>query len=256
MTGLGILIAFFVFVGAIRYYAKKKNLSFMSFFYAIPLLIISCYLLWSYVFFILSQWSLFPTNGQELLMLFSPYNQDAHYTFHYVGVALWFLLFVLIFLKRFPHLVTRRKRIDALFFALVLSLIPLWFFLLLGDDFIGKENMGRLAVYPFHPWSNVVKYGKVYPLWLFVSVVAFLSLVIVSIIRIFKKRPGSWYIWFAILLLWMSVVFLYQQYSMHGVIKIGEWLRFDIKHYVSWWIAFLSLFLYHQSLQSVQSKKL
>lgn len=65
-------------------------------------------------------------------------------------------------------------------------------FFLLGDDFIGKKTTYTfLAVHSFADGSNLEKYGQVYPLGIFLSLVAFFSFVIKQFVdKRTDKRNG------------------------------------------------------------------
>lgn len=91
------------------------------------------YLLGSYIDFVL-QGNIIPITSNQLLGLITPYG----YKFHFVGIAIGAALSIRYFLKNIARIENRKLYIDVLFFGVSAAMIPLGFFLLLGDDFIGK----------------------------------------------------------------------------------------------------------------------
>lgn len=240
MTGLGILLAAITFLLVAAYRCRKYNLVYRRIFYRSPIAIIIMYVLWSYLDFML-QGNIFPTNGNELLWLITPYG----YKFHFVGIAIGGILSIRYFLKNIARIENKKLYIDVLFFAIAAATIPLGLFLLLGDDVIGKWTSGRLGVQALHTESELNKFNAVYPVGLFIAIWGVLSYVGTLIAKHIQKINGIWFVWFAVLCIGRSIIFLFQLYPRYGVISLGNYIV-DIKQYVCVLIALLSLYTYYQ----------
>lgn len=144
MTGLGILVWLVTFIICMWYYCRNYGLSFAKFFQTLGLCIIIPYLLggWSYI--MIEHNILYPSNIQDLINIVVPFD----YKFHFVGILIWLLIYMVGFIKYYADSYNTKK--DELMHSSVLCVLHvfLWVFLLLGDDFIGKEN--QYGLFLFH----------------------------------------------------------------------------------------------------------
>lgn len=127
------------------------------------------------------------------------------------------------------------KWIDLFFFATSSALIPMGVFFVLGDTIIGRpapfSSMGISDLTPGGV-SELSKYGKVFPVGIFMSIISLFSYGITFVGKAITKRPGRGYIGFGILLLLFNIVFSYQLYPRHGVLPIFG-LSLDVKNFVA-----------------------
>lgn len=240
MTGVGILLAAITFLLVAAYRCRKYNLVYRRIFYRFPIAIILMYVLGSYVDFTL-QGHFIPTNRNELLWFITPYG----YKFHFVGIAIGGVLSIWYFLKNIARIENRKLYIDVLFFSVAGAMIPLGLFLLLGDDFIGKGTSGRMGVQALHTESELNKFNAVYPIWLFVAIWGIISYVGTLIAKHVQKINGIGFVWFAVLFIGRSIIFLFQLYPRYGVISLWNYIL-DIKQYTCVLLALMSLYTYYQ----------
>ena len=245
MTGVGIVVAFLTFLIVSIYLTRRYHQNFWKFFYWMPILIILCYFLWSYVQFFFDYGAI-PTTWAELLTLMSPYG----YKFHFVGILIGMVISILIFLKKIKRLENKKIWIDILFYSVTLSLVPLGFFLLMGDNFIGNSTLSWLGIKSLHSESAWNKFNLVYPIGIFLSIWA---LLVAGFIRVIKKRFGYGLLGFSILLVVMAIILFFQQYPRHGVLAIGEAV-FDIKQYAAILVA-IRCFLIFRKWRRIDSKE-
>ncbi len=238
LTGIGIIVSFLVFVGIAWYLTKKYHQNFWKFFYRLPFLIVLTYFFWSYIQFIFDV-GILPTNGSEFVQLLSPY----WYKFHFMGIVIGMFIAISIFLKKIVRIENKKVRSDILFFSFALSLVPLWLFLLMGDNFIGTATTSWLGVKSLHSDSQRNKFSLVYPIGIFLSLGALFVALYIKVIK--KKRFGYGMLWFSILLIVVSLILLFQQYSRHVVFSLGN-IMFDVKQYSAWIIALLTYFVYRK----------
>jgi hypothetical protein len=245
MTGIGIIVSFLVFVFVAQYLTKKYHQNFWKFFYWLPLLIVLTYFIWSYVNFLFDVW-FFPTNRSEFLNILSPYG----YKFDFTGILIGLFISISIFLKKIVRLENKKVWSDILFLSLTLSLVPLWLFLLMGDNFIGTTTTSWLGIKSLHSDSQLNKFNLVYPIWLFLSL---WSLFLVLYIKILKKKKfGYGMLGFALILIFISLILLLQQYSRHAVFSLGT-LVFDLKQYSAWILAIICYFTYRKRMKHTDS---
>jgi len=240
MTGLWIIFFLICFISVSKYLCNKWHQDFYKIFYWLPIAILITYFMWSYVHFFLN-FGLIPLNLNDLKVLISPYG----YNFHFVWLLIWFIISLFIFFVDIKRYENKRIWIDIMFFSILLSFIPLWMFLIFGDDFVWKINNWWLSIKPLTTQSDLNKFGQVYPIWLFFS---FLSMFVVSIIILLKKKLKKfwlWLIWFMIWLLWLNIIFMFQQYPRYWIISFW-WLSFDIKHYISFFVIMFCFHLYYK----------
>ncbi|MEI8090727.1 MAG: hypothetical protein WCG98_00220 [bacterium] len=159
MTGMGIVVAFLTFLIVSIYLTRRYHQNFWKFFYRMPILIILCYFLGSYVQFFFDVGAL-PTNGAEFVTLISPYG----YKFHFVGILLGVVIAIAIFLRKIKRIENKKIWTDILFYSLTLSLVPLGIFLLMGDNFIGLSTTSALGMKALHSESQWNKFNFVYPI--------------------------------------------------------------------------------------------
>ena len=232
MTWIGIVISFLVFLIIARHLTKKYHQNFWKLFYWLPFLIVLTYFLGSYMNFVL-EFGLFPTNGTELMALLSPDG----YRFHFVGTLLGIYIAIVMFLKKIVRIENKKVWSDILFFSLSLSLVPLWIFLLMGDNFIGLSTTSWLGIKSLHSDSHWNKFTLVYPIGVFLSMWALLVSMYIKVLK--KKKFGYGMLGFSLILLFISIILLFQQYSRHMVFSIGS-VMFDIKQYAGIIVAIIS----------------
>lgn len=228
MTGLGILCFLIVFLRTIRLQSKKYPLiqakQFLRYF---PYYLIGTYFFSTYVRYLIKDFVIIPLNREQLLLYISPYE----YTFHFVGIVVWMLVCGWHFFRTIPDLEQKKQRRQTFFHAITLGLIPLWIFLLLGDDFIGKSTDGYFFVSAIRPDSQVAIYEKVFPLWTVLSIGGLCLHIISNIIN--KKHEDKDYTFtlFCILCIFLAFLLLFQQYPKHLVSRVWPFI-FDIKQYL------------------------
>jgi len=235
MTWLGIVISCISFLVASGYFCKKYHQSFFRLFYRLPLWILLPYLLGSYTSFALKN-TLMPQTLQDVATILFPH----WYRFHFIWIMLWLIISISIFLSKVKRLDNKKVWLDIFFYSIAFTLIPLWIFLFFWDDFIGKVTQWVLAVKSLHSESQRNKFSSVYPVWIFLSI---LSLIAVFSIRIYKhirKSASIWISWFVTLLVFLNIVFMFQQYPKHWVFELF-WFTLDIIQYSS---AIVIIFLF------------
>ncbi len=245
-VGIWIVISVFVFIFVAWYHAKKQKIQFTKLFFWLPTLLISTYLLWKWAGLAFEADIWFPLRSFKTLgSWLSPYG----YNFHFIGVALggafaWRKFYKKIFLKTEKY-----KWVDVMFYALSASLIPLGLFLLLGDNFMWKPTEARYWVSALLNDSAWTQYGSVIPIWIFVSIIWFISYWIVLILSRFSDRPKVWwYLWFSMIFLWMCLVFLLQFYARRGVVQFLGFTR-DIKNYLALLLALVFFFQFMRTIK-------
>ena len=242
MTGLGIIIWLLVFIISMWHYTRHYGLSFGQFFQTLGLLIVIPYLLggWSYI--MIEHNILYPTNMQDLINIITPFE----YKFHFIWVLVWLLIYMIWFIRYYAdNANTKKRRIDAFVNSVCIACIPLWFFLLLGDDFIGKENQyGIFSVASLTANSELSKYVKVYPLGLWLSLIWLTWWLLMSMLKYMTKRSGQGLLWLSYVFSALSMLFVFQIYPRHGVWTISNGIILDIKNYICIIVALVSLFLY------------
>jgi len=229
-----------VFVAVAAYLIKKRKQSFLKFFYWIPLALILMYFMWAYVQFILDiGW--IPTSIEQLKILLSPYN----YNFHFVGILIWLTLAMAKFFKSIQRYENKKIRADIFFYSFSLALVPLWLFLLLWDDFIGKTTNGFLWVQSLHQDSELNKFTAIYPIGLFISIGSLIITLIFLFLKKIKKRFGLWMWGMSLLLVTINLILLLQQYPRYWVVTIGN-ITFDIKQHISFLVIMFCLWVYYK----------
>lgn len=241
MTSLWIIAFLLCYILIAHRLCKKWHQDFYKLFYLLPVAIIITYIFWAYVYFFLNnKWAIFPRSWWELLDILNPYG----YHFHFVWILMWVAVSMLIFFSGIKRTENKRVRADILFFSITLSLIPLWIFLVFGDNFIWKASMGLLAVKPLTTNSELNKLWSVYPVGLFLSFAAIITTLLTLLIKKKKLIFGTWLIWFMILLVFINIIFMYQQAPRYWVLA-RWWVTFDIKQYASFFVIMLFVLLYY-----------
>lgn len=244
MTGLGIIIAFLVFVVVWRYLTRKTYQNFWKFFYRLPALVISMYVLGALTTSILDRGSL-PEGIGWFLSTLSPYG----YKFHFAGMVAGAFISIGMFLKKIIRVENRKNRADILFFAFSLAIVPLGIFLMFGDNFIGFPTDSIIGVKSLHFESQLNKFNAVLPIGLFLSIWSLATALFILILKRVKKKTGFGMLGFAILLFIINIVLVFQQYPRYGVISIGS-IMIDIKQYVSFLVIMYCLYINHVRRQN------
>jgi len=241
MTGIWIISTLLTFIIVSSYLCNKYKQHFWSLFYYIPVFIILWYVLWSYTSFVFTN-GLIPQSWEEILILLSPHS----YPFHLIWIILWITIWFSIFLKKITRFENKKVRIDILFFSTAFSIIPLGFFLLLGDDFIGKVSTNLLSVKSLHIDSELNKFSGVFPIGLFLTIG---SLISISIIAILKRKFKQFWLGIIGFMLILSVIWttiLFQQYPRHWIISLTNGLTLDIKHYIIFLVIMYCLMVFYK----------
>lgn len=241
-----IVICTILYLLAVYKFSKKYQLNFWKYFSYFPITVILIYLLGSY-FYWLFQYKIFLPSLKEVLFLLSPY----WFKFNFIWLSLWFLLGTLYFLSKVKYFQEKLKRIDVIFFSLMISVFFLWFFLVLWDNFIWRPTDSSIWVSAIKfcsdldstchdPVTKLDWFVKVYPVWLFLSLVALISfLVNLLVFSIFKNRFWLSVFGFIVFLFLLNFVFIFQNYPRYLVFNY-EGFIFDVKNY---WTFVLILFI-------------
>ena len=241
-VGIWIVISAFIFLIVAWFHSKKQKVPFTKLFFWLPTLLISCYLLGNRAWLAFESWIWFPLKSFRTIRAWlSPY----WYNFHFIWLMLGALFARRRFFKKIFMRTERYKWVDIFFYSFSAALIPLWLFLLLWDSFMGKPTDAWFWVVALLNDSQRTNFWRVLPLWIFISIIWFVSYWIVLLCnRLVKKPKIRWYLWFSIIFFWLAIVFLWQSYPRHWVIQILGYTR-DIKNYISVliWIYFFVQFM-------------
>lgn len=229
-VGIWIVISAFIFLAIAWYQAKKQRVQFTKLFFWLPTLLVSCYLLGNLAWLGFESWIWFPLRSFRTLGAWlSPYG----YNFHFVWLMFGALFARRRFFKKIFLRTERYKRVDVLFYSFSAALIPMWLFLLLWDTFIGKPTDAWYWVVALLNDSGWTNFWRVLPLWIFVSIIWFVSYAAVMLCsRLIKKQKIRGYLWFSMIFFWLAIVFLGQSYPRHWVVQF-IWYTRDVKNYVS-----------------------
>ena len=239
MTGLWVIVGIIVFCLVCYSYSKKMNLVFSHLFYSLPTMMILIYFFGSYGWFVLRSWHLLPYSIIELSHLIVPPD----FNFHAGSLSIGIVLSILVFLFKLPTKATRKKWIDSLSIAYMVSLMVVGIFFVLGDHMIGLPTSSSLGIYALTPFSEVSKFTSVFPVGLFMSVAALLSYLITIIFLKDNIKSGRGFGTFGLFFFLLAIVLLFQSYPRHGVISISG-LRIDINQYILIMLSLLSSFGY------------
>lgn len=111
----------------------------------------------------------------------------------------------------------------------------------MGDNFIGATTSNRLGIKSLHSDSQWNKFSLVYPIGLFLSLGSLF--VALGIKSLKKKKFGYGMLGFAILLIFVSLILILQQYSRHAVFSLGS-VMLDVKQYSAWILALICYLAY------------
>ncbi len=239
MTGIGIVLSFITFVAVVWYLSKRNLQSFRKFFYWLPVIISLVYFLGSYTQFILSTQSFVPKTLTDIWTILSPYG----YKFHFAGILLGIVTSLAIFFKNIKTLENKKVWADIFFFAFSLCLVPLWFFLLLGDNFVGNTTSSFLGMKSLHSESLWNKFDSVFPIGLFLSLGSLLVTFGIYIRKLVLKKKWLGLLWLAILLIVVNIVMMMQQYPRYMVISLWN-ISIDIKQHISFFVIMFCIYLY------------
>ena len=243
-VGIGIVISAFVFLVTAWYHAKVQKVQFSKLFFWLPTLLIATYLLgnWAWLWFESGVW--FPLKSLKTLGAWlSPY----WYNFHFVGLILWAIFAWRKFFKKIFMRTEKSKWVDVFFFSFAAALIPMGLFLLLWDTFIWKATDSWIWVVALLNDSKWTNFWRVLPLWIFVSIIGFLSYgVIVLAKRFIKTQKVRWYLWFSMIFFWYALLFLWEYYPRHWVVQF-LWYTWDIKNYIALLLAIYFFIVFMRS---------
>lgn len=210
-----IILASLIFFYWIYRYTNKLKLKFSNLFSFIPLFIIISYILWRYFYNLIEYWHDGILSFINLSLL-SPYN----YRFSFIWISLWIFIVTFIFLFWLSYKQERKKYIDVLFFSISLSLVVIWPFLLLWDNFHGITTNSVFWVNVFTENTQIPFTSKIRPIWIFVSVL-WLLLFFVSKVTYFLVKKAWLTIYFIpFLFLWFAFIFQFQHYPKHFIFGI------------------------------------
>ena len=246
MVSIGIFISLAVFIFLLYKFTKYYKLSFWKFIYIFPIILLLMYIFGSYIYIVLNFKIIFPLHMSDLLSLIFP----SDYRFHFVWISFGFLLWFLYFLSTLNTNLERFKRIDVIFYSLMISLFVLWIFLTLWDNFIWKPTDSKIWISSlvlcedinkdcFKPISKLDDFVAVHPVWLYFSLVSILAFFIIFILNFFIKRFWLGILGFILFLIFINIVFIFQQYPRYLPVRVGDFV-FDIK---TWWSIILIFFI-------------
>lgn len=224
---LGIIFASLAFIYAIYHYCKKINLRFPYFFSFLSFFIIVPYFLWRYVYDFIEYKFYFPI---DILNLLSPYN----YRFSFIWVSLWIFVMIFLYILSLQYKQERRKWIDTFFFSIVISMVVIWPFLLLWDNFYWKITNSIFGIMPLTQATQIPYSTKIWPVGIFVSILWIMLYLFWKILLLFTKKHGVTIYLLPLLFLGFAYIFTFQQYPKHFLFWI------DIKIFYSFVMAFVS----------------
>lgn len=224
MTGIWIVIACIVFLITVYVLCKKYHQDYVKFFNRLPWLLISIYFVGLYVSFLLEGNGIIPTS----ISAFSPY----WYKFSLIWIVIACFVSMVCFLRQFKRNETKKVWIDILFFWFINAIIVLWVFLLLWDNFIGKQYWWIFHVTALMSDSALVKYWWVYPLWIFLSLWALAINLIITLRKISAKKSWKWLWWFILLFMLFICILPFWNYPAHWVIQLFWKISLDLNYYV------------------------
>jgi hypothetical protein len=240
MTWVWIVLWIICFLILIYHYTRRYWLNFWKFFNRLPLWLILPYLLGSYSYYLIEFKLFFPTDISQFMMILSPFS----YEFNFIGICLWLLISLVLFINSLKIYSEKLKWMDIFFYSFSLSMVPMWLFFLLWDDFIWTRTDSFLAIQSLTENSNLSKYWQVYPYWLFFSFLGIFSFIFTFIIHSITKKYGSWLLGIAILLFGFNFLFIFQQYTKHLVYGLSNNITIDFQNYFVTILSILCLFYY------------
>jgi hypothetical protein len=238
MTWIWIVIGIISFLILIYHYTRRYWLNFWKFFNRLPLFLILPYLLWSYFYYLIEFRIFFPESMNQFMMILSPFS----YEFNFIWVCLWLLISLLLFINSLKLYSEKLKWMDIFFYSFSLSMVPMWLFFLLWDDFIWTRTDSFIAIQSLTENSNLSKYWQVYPYWLFFSLLWILSFIITFIIHSINRKFGNGLLGIAILLFGFNFIFIFQQYTKHLVFGFSDSISLDFQNYFVTILSIIFLF--------------
>lgn len=228
MTWVGVICFLLVFLVVTKYQAKRSWLDRKLFWSYVPYYLLVIYFVSSYMWYAIEEFIFFPLSLRQIMLYISPYE----YTFHLV----WIVISVALCVSHFFGIVKDKYKqvswVDTRFYAAMLAFFPLGIFLLLGDNFVWIPQSWGISVSTFHPESKWVAYDSVIPLWLYLSLIALVSLWCKKMRTLRYPQSTGWgFIWWSGFLFFLSILLLFQEYPRHLVVSFlgATW---DIKNYV------------------------
>ena len=242
-------IAFYLFL--IYKFSKKYQLDFWRYFSYFWIVLVFTFLFGIYFGVIFTFKEFVPSLSQIIFIIKNQW-------YNFIWLSLGFFIWHLIFLKKIPLVAEKLKRIDVVFYSLMISLFVLWIFLLLGDNFIGRPTDSAIwvsainfcswqGVNCFMPKTQLAAYKKVYPVWIFLSIVSLFSFIVIVVLHsLFKNKVWFGLVGFVLFLFLLNFVFIFQKYPRYLVIKPFKQyeIRIDIKNYRTIILAFFLIFYY------------
>lgn len=226
MTWLGIVSFLVVFIFIAQKRSALHGVQFRALLHFLPLIIMSWYLLGTRSWYFRSDFIVFPFDPKLRLLYISPYEYHFHFTGLLIGLSFGWYKFLQA-QRRETHV--RRRTI--LFESVCLASIPLWIFLLFGDNFIGKPIDSWRFLSAIDPLSKVAVYDKVIPLWLYLSAWSGLLYLLISFLNQWKKNIYRAFPWLMLYRVLMWYLLMRQIYPRHLVMKVGE-STIDVKQYL------------------------
>lgn len=206
-----IVLATLVFFYWLYRYSKKFSLKFSYLFSFLPFFIIVPYFFWRYFYDIIEYHRII---SLDILTLISPYN----YNFSFIWVSFWLLFMIFLFLISLSYKEERKKYIDIFFYSISLSLVIIWPFLLLWDVFYWNITSSIFWISPFTENSNITQ--KVWPVWIFVSILGLFLYILSKFIYFIFKKPWLTIYLLPFLFLIFSYIFIFQHYPKHFIFTI------------------------------------
>ncbi len=217
MTWVWILLFVIVFLFRSKNYILQFKEDWAPFAALVPMYLVIIYLASSYSWYLIEEFVVIPTSLTQLMAYISPYE----YKFHLIWLIGSCARCVWHFFGQIRDPNIQLKWIDAWFLWAMWACIPLWIFLLLWDTFIWQPTDSGIYVSAFHPDSKLATYGKVIPLWLYLSFLALILLLWTKIMR-HNNSQLRWYgvIWRITFLIIFCFLILFQEYARRLVFKL------------------------------------
>lgn len=224
---LWIVLATLVFFYWLYRYSNKFKLKFSYLFSFLAFFIIVPYLFWRYFYDFIEYQNFLPL---DIINLISPYN----YQFSFIWVSFWLFLMIFIFLFSLQYKQERKKYIDVFFYSICLALVVIWPFLLLWDVFYGSVTNNIFWISPFTENTQIPFTHKVWPVWIFISILWLVLYILLKIIYYIFKKPWLSIYLLPFMFLAFAWIFTFQHYPKHFIFWI------DIKIFYCILMAILS----------------
>jgi len=224
---LWIILASLAFIYSMYHYSKKMNLRFPYFFSFLSFFIIVPYFLWRYIYDFIEYKFYFPV---DILNLLSPYD----YRFSFIWVSLWIFAMVFLYILSLQYKQERRKWIDAFFFSITISMVIIWPFLLLWDNFYWTITNSIFGVMPLTENTQIPYSTKIWAVWIFISILWIILYILWKILLLITKKYWVTLFLLPFLFLGFAYIFTFQKYPKHFLFWI------DIKLFYCFVMAFVS----------------